>query len=363
MRVQRLGVLFIHDLGRGITVKRLVGVPAIMGVAVLLVSGCGVTAEVEKAVEATITAAEETATSAEDKIDTEVVDVFEQEPVTEAPTGVSASAGNAQAKVSWSAPASSGSAPITGYTVSSTPGGFVCTTTGSKNCTVTGLVNGTPYSFVVIATTDSGTGAPSVASNTVTPTAPVPGAPQGVSAQPGNGQVKVSWSAPTVSSALTITGYSVSSSPGGFTCTTAGATSCIVSGLVNDTPHTFTVTAITSTGTSAPSAPSNTVTPSAPLPGAPVGVSATAGNGQAKVSWSSPTSTGGAKITGYTVTSSPGGFLCTTTGAKSCTVKGLVNDIPHTFTVTAKTATGVSDSSAPSNSVTPSVPVVSELAE
>jgi hypothetical protein len=43
----------------------------------------------------------------------------------------------------------------------------------------------------------------------------------------------------------------------------------------------------------------------------------------------------------------------------------LVNDIPHTFTVTAMTATGVSDSSVPSNSVTPSVPVpvLSELTE
>jgi len=343
--------------------KSLYGVTVTAGIAVFLLSGCGVAADVEKAVEATIAAVEETASSVEGKVEIDAVDVVDPEPETEAPTGVSASAGNAEAKVSWSAPASTGSAPITGYTVSSTPGGFVCSTTDSKDCTVTGLVNGTPYSFVVLATTASGKGAPSVPSNTVTPTAPVPGAPQGVSAKSGNGQVKVSWSAPTVSSGSTITGYSVTSSPGGFTCTTTGATSCTVSGLVNDTPHTFTVTATTSTGTSAPSAPSNTVTPSAPVPGAPVGVSAKAGNGQAKVSWSAPTNSGGARITGYKVTSSPGGFICTTTGAKSCTVKGLVNDIPHTFTVTAITATGISDPSVPSNSVTPSVPVVVGLTE
>jgi hypothetical protein len=41
----------------------------------------------------------------------------------------------------------------------------------------------------------------------------------------------------------------------------------------------------------------------------------------------------------------------------------LVNDIPHTFTVTAITATGISDPSVPSNSVTPSVPVVVGLTE
>lgn len=343
--------------------KSLYGVTVTAGVTVFLLSGCGVAADVEKAVEATIAAVEESASSVEGKVETDAVDVVDPEPVTEAPTGVSALAGNAQAKVSWSAPASTGSAPITGYTVSSTPGGFVCKTTDSKNCTVTNLVNGTPYSFVVLATTASGKGAPSVPSNTVTPTAPVPGPPQGVSAQSGNGQVKVSWSAPTESGGSTITGYSVTSSPGGFTCTTTGAKSCTVSGLVNNTPHTFTVTATTSTGTSAPSAPSNTVTPSAPVSGAPVGVSAKAGNGQAKVSWSAPTSTGGARITGYTVTSSPGGFICTTTGAKSCTVKGLVNDIPHTFTVTAITVAGVSDPSVPSNSVIPMVPAVSGLTE
>ena len=343
--------------------KRFLGVPVITGMTALLLSGCGVAADVEKAVESKVSAIEESGSSVESKAETDAVDIVDPEPLTPAPTGVSAVAGNAEAKVSWNAPASTGAAPITGYTVSSIPGGFVCDTTGAKDCTVTGLVNGTPYSFTVTATTASAKGAPSVPSNAVTPTAPVPGAPQGVSAQSGNGQVKVSWSAPTVSGGSTIMGYSVTSSPGGFTCTTTGATSCTVSGLVNDTPHTFTVTATTSTGTSAPSTPSNTVTPSAPVPGAPVGVSAKAGNGQAKVSWSAPKSTNGSRITGYTVTSSPGGFICTTTGAKSCTVTGLVNDTAHTFTVTATTATGSSDPSVPSNSVTPTAPIVGGLAE
>jgi hypothetical protein len=42
-------------------------------------------------------------------------------------------------------------------------------------------------------------------------------------------------------------------------------------------------------------------------PSEPRSVSATAGNTSAVVSWSAPTSNGGSAITGYTVTSSPGG--------------------------------------------------------
>ena len=38
---------------------------------------------------------------------------------------------------------------MTGYTVTSSPGGHTCTTTGATTCTVTGLTNGTAYHFQV----------------------------------------------------------------------------------------------------------------------------------------------------------------------------------------------------------------------
>ena len=55
--------------------------------------------------------------------------------------------------------------------------------------------------------------------------------------------------------------------PGGSSCTTTGATGCTITGLVNGTTYTVTVTATNTVGTSAPSEPSNPVTPSAPPPG------------------------------------------------------------------------------------------------
>ncbi len=56
------------------------------GITVLLISGCGVAADVEKAVEATIAAVEESATAVEGKVETDAADVVDPEPVTEAPT-------------------------------------------------------------------------------------------------------------------------------------------------------------------------------------------------------------------------------------------------------------------------------------
>lgn len=88
-----------------------------------------------------------------------------------APTSVSATAGNAQATVSFTAPASDGGSPITGYRVTSTPGSL--TATGSSSpITITGLTNGTSYTFTVAAQNAVGYGPESTASNSVTPAAP-----------------------------------------------------------------------------------------------------------------------------------------------------------------------------------------------
>ena len=89
-----------------------------------------------------------------------------------APTIGTASAGNAQATVTFSAPACVGSpGGITSYTVTSTPGS-ITGTGASSPITVSGLANGTAYTFRAKATNAFGTGACSAASNSVTPAAP-----------------------------------------------------------------------------------------------------------------------------------------------------------------------------------------------
>lgn len=86
-------------------------------------------------------------------------------------------------------------------------------------------------------------------------------------------------------------------------------------------------------------------------PEAPTNVVATSnGTSQtATVSFTAPFD-GGSAITGYTVTSSPGGI--TGTGASSpINVTGLTNNTDYTFTVTATNAVGTGPASAASNSV------------
>ena len=93
----------------------------------------------------------------------------------------------------------------------------------------------------------------------------------------------------------------------------------------------------------------------AAVPGAPVIGTATAGNGQASVSFTQPASNGGSAITSYTATSTPGSITGTLNQAGSGTivVSGLTNGTAYTFTVKATNAIGTGPASSASNSVTP----------
>lgn len=85
-------------------------------------------------------------------------------------------------------------------------------------------------------------------------------APTNLTGVPGDEEVAQSWTAPA-SDGSTITGYIVTASPGGATCTTTGATSCTVTGLTNGESYTFTVVATTDEGNSPPSAPTGILIP------------------------------------------------------------------------------------------------------
>lgn len=149
------------------------------------------------------------------------------------------------------------------------------------------------------------------------------------------------------------TSYTATSSPSGFTAT--GASSPLtVTGLASSTSYTYSVTATNAVGTSPVSASSNSVTATT-VPQAPtIGTATDLGSGTTVSVAYTAGATGGAAVSAYTATSSPGGL--TGTGASPITVSGLTAGTAYTFTVTATNANGTSAASAASNSVTPVVP-------
>lgn len=278
--------------------------------------------------------------------------------IPQAPTAVVATAGDASATVSWTAPTDDGGSAILGYTVTSSPGGITATVSApSSTATLSGLANGTSYTFTVVATNSVGDSAPSAVSSSVTP-ATFPNVPTGVVATASDTSATVSWTAPAGDGGSAILTYTVVSSPGGITATvSAPSTTATVTGLTRGTTYTFTVGATNSAGCSGPSSPSNPVTPApiAPLP--PMAVVATAGDASATVSWTAPTDDGGSALLSYTVTSVPGSFTATISApTTTATVSGLTNGTSYTFTVVATSLVGSSAASSPSNSVTPAPP-------
>ncbi|HET7740300.1 MAG TPA: fibronectin type III domain-containing protein [Mycobacterium sp.] len=189
-----------------------------------------------------------------------------------APTGVNATAGFGQARVSWTAPADGGS-PITAYTITPYVGATAQTPTTingnppSTSATVAGLTPGTAYTFAVVATNAVGSGPASAPSNPVTPTAlTAPAAPTAVNATAGNAQATVTWAVPN-NGGSPITSYTVTPYIGAAAQTpvtltgSPPATTASITGLVNGTTYTFTVAATNAVGTGPESLASNSVTP------------------------------------------------------------------------------------------------------
>lgn len=188
-----------------------------------------------------------------------------------------------------------------------------------------------------------------------------PGKPTGVKGTAGDGAVLVEWTAPADNGGLAPT-YTVVSTPGNLSCSTT-STSCLMSGLTNDTAYTFVVTPANGAGVGTASDASAAVTPKAGIvvvpppvggnsggdvtsfgavPSEPRDVAVVPGWKRATVSWTAPASNGGQEVQSYEVTATPGGLKCVTTTETSCVIKGLRAKKSYSFAVVAVNVIGAS---------------------
>ncbi|HEV2636342.1 MAG TPA: fibronectin type III domain-containing protein [Actinocrinis sp.] len=186
------------------------------------------------------------------------------------PAGVTATPGNGQATVTWTAPVQNGGSAITGYVITAYDestdaqvGSPVTVSAQTTSTVVTGLTNGDQSYFGVSAKNANGAG-PALFSSDVVSAGP-PGAPTGVKADPSNGELFVSWTAPASNGGSTVTAYTVTvSGPSGPVAQqTSSTTTALVSGLADYTDYTATVTASNDVVAGAVSVPSTAVAPSA----------------------------------------------------------------------------------------------------
>ena len=243
----------------------------------------------------------------------------DEPPGRPAAPSVTATAGSSTSlDVTWTAPENTGPA-ITSYDLQYRQGSSGNFTDGPQGVTVTSavigsLAPGTSHQVQVRATNSDGDGYWSFSGTGQTGTT-VPGAPTSLSATAsGSTQINLSWTAPASDGGSSIIGYKIEvSSDGGSSWTdhvadtTSAATTYPHTGLSAGTTRHYRVSAINTNGAGRPSNVDGT-TAGTTAPGAPTGLSATAGGAnQINLTWTAPASDGGSAITGYKIESSPDG--------------------------------------------------------
>ena len=260
--------------------------------------------------------------------------------VPSAPSAPTLQTGNGQLTASWNEPSANG-ASITHYDLQHRISGswtLVENISGTSR-TISGLTNGTAYQVRVRAANSAGDGAWS-STATATPGA-VPNAPSAPSLTSSSGQITASWSAPGNNGAA-ITHYDLRHRAGSGSWTridNISGTSRTITGLTNGTSYDVQVRAANSRG-DGPWSSTASATPGA-VPGKPSAPSLIPSNAQIMVSWSAPSSTGGA-ITHYDLQYRRSGSWTRIDGitSRSRTITGLTNGSSYEVRVRAANAVG-----------------------
>lgn len=274
----------------------------------------------------------------------------------QAPTVVG---GDRSLQVSWTPPINEGS-PIADYTVEISPspanGSQRAGVTGTS-LSVTDVQNGVSYQVRVQARNSAPDPSEWSAFSAVVTPAGIPLTPSAPTAQRAassvnGGVIDVEWTEPDDNGGE-ISKYDLQVRKGGMLVDTKAGltgTSVQVTGLSTADAYTFSVIAYNLVGASPPSAPSATITPYG-LPATVGAVTATAADGSAKLTFTSPADNG-SPITGWQVSVNGGGYQSWSANPGG-SYTGLTNGTAYTFAVRAVNAAGSGPDSSASAAITP----------
>ncbi|MCW6004405.1 fibronectin type III domain-containing protein [Micromonospora sp. CPCC 205371] len=279
-------------------------------------------------------------------------------PQTAAPTNLQAAPGDRSVTLTWTSPDPDAWHWVYQRDVTAGEAGFTRLGLPVTSCctfTATELTNGHAYQFRVAAIGAEGE-PDSAQSNTAsaTPAGQPPDAPSDLVATPGNAQVSLQWAGSTTPGAwYWIYSRDVTAGQAWVKLELPVTTCCTFTstGLVNGHTYEFKVAAIGAGGPDSPPTNVASATPVAPAPAAPSNLRATAGSGQAVLTWTA-SSTPGAWYWVYSrdVTAGQAWVKLELPVTTCCTFTstGLVNGHTYEFKVAAIGAAGAPDS-APSN--------------
>lgn len=244
-----------------------------------------------------------------------------------APTGLSATAGNAQVLLTWNA-ASGATAYVVKRSTTSGSGYTRIATNATTSYLDTAVTNGVTYYYVVAALNAAGEG-PNSAEVSATPTQPPPQPPTGLTATGGYAQVVLNWNASAGATAYVI---KRSTTPGGgyVPIATNSATSYTDLAVTNGVTYYYVVSALNAAGESANSAEASAT----PRVQPPTGLTAAAGNGTVTLSWNPSTGAVAYIIKRSTTSGGPYTPVATNT-AISYVDTGLINGVTYYYVVSA----------------------------
>lgn len=225
-------------------------------------------------------------------------------PPTE-PEGLLINSGKSFINITWTAPDSNGSAPITGYTI------YRGNASGNESFWEAignvlyyedkNVTNGETYYYTVTATNSLGEG--SVSEEVFATAGALPSEPLNLGAAAGDSVITLTWSAPSEDGGLPITNYRIykgtASGSVVFEVDVGAALTYTDLVVANGITYYYTVSAVNALG-EGPHSDEKSDTPQGP-PSAPHSLIVKAGDAYVLITWSAPTLNGGSAITNYNI--------------------------------------------------------------